>query len=142
MTQIELFSGPGSECNKVKIGGKTELLGDPSIKPEKPHTIVGFPGGDVEIARTDDGNYWVHVAVRQPPAEPHKSPGKIVGARIDFAGRYGNEANQVLREEISEGDVTHIAFLVLPYTHNGNRMRKGSMTEKRFPILHPHNRIK
>lgn len=114
MEQIDLFSGGGAECNRVKIGGRTDLHGDPKIKSEKPHTIVGFPGGDVEIARTSDGNYWVHVAIRRPHDEPNKAPGKIIGARIDFEGRYGNDANQVLRDEIAAGDVTHIAFLVSP----------------------------
>ncbi|SON54272.1 hypothetical protein HDIA_0731 [Hartmannibacter diazotrophicus] len=112
MKNPNLFSGAGVDCNRVKIGGRTDLLGDPNIKPEKPHTIIGFPGGDVEIARTSDGNYWVHVAVRHPVDDPLADRGKIIGARIDFDGRYGDEANRVLRKEVAAGDVTHIAFLV------------------------------
>lgn len=107
----KLFAGTGADCNKVNIGGVTELLGNPLIKPEKPHTIVCFPGGDVEIARTEDGDYWVHVAVRK---DGKKAPGRIVNARIDFDGRYGAEANQILKSEIEAGDVTHIAFLIRP----------------------------
>lgn len=113
---LDLFSHAGSECNRVKIGGRTELFGDPKIKREKPHTIIGFPGGDLEIARTDDGNYWVHVAVRVD----HRGDGtpqpaaRIIRARIDADGRYADAANATLNSEIAEGGINHIAFLVEP----------------------------
>ena len=106
-----LLPGFGTDVNGVAIGGETVLLGDPDIRPEKPYTIVRFPGGNVEIARTSDGNYWIHVAVRGALGD---KPGEIVNARIDFASRYGDEANALLRQEIARGDVEHIAFLVKP----------------------------
>lgn len=110
--QIGLFEIGGTDCNRVRIGDRTELLGDPKIKPEKPHTIIGFPGGDVEIARTEEGNYWVHVAVRkQTDGTPAAS---IIRARIDPAGRYADAANSAINNEIAAGDVEHIAFLVRP----------------------------
>jgi len=116
-TKLGLFEISGTDCNRVKIGGRTELFGDPAIKPEKPHTIVGFPGGDVEIARTEDGDYWVHVAVRkQTDGTPSA---KIVRARIDPEGRYADEANTAMNGEIDQGDVEHIAFLVRPITTQG-----------------------
>ncbi len=102
----------GSECNPVKIGGETILLGDPAIKPEKPYTIVTFPGGSVEISRTTDGAYWVHLAVKG--MEGYVPEATIIDARIDPAGRYADEANKVLRDQIGMGDVKHIAFLVQP----------------------------
>jgi hypothetical protein len=113
---LDLFYAKGSECNPVKIGGRTELIGDPEIKREKPHTIIGFPGGDVEIARTEDGNYWVHVAVRTDhrgdgDARP---AGRIIRARVDADGRYSDAANAALSDEIAEGGVNHIAFLIEP----------------------------
>lgn len=113
---LDLFAHAGSACNKVEIGGRTILHGDPDIKPEKPHTIIGFPGGDVEIARTEDGDYWVHVAVRTD----HRGDGaplpagRIIRARIDAEARYADAANAALNDEIEEGGVTHIAFLVEP----------------------------
>ncbi len=107
-----IFSQGGTENNRVKVGKRNTLLGDPNIKPEKPHTIVGFPGGDVEIARCEDGRYWVHVAVHD--ISPENRAGTITDARIDAHGRYADEANKVLRDEIAKGDVTHIAFLVTP----------------------------
>ncbi len=106
-----LFAETGTDVNRVRIGSTTTLLGDPAIKLEKPLTIIRFPGGHVEIARTTDNRYWVHVAVRPEIDGPD---GRIVGARIDFDGRYGDEANRILREGVAAGDVNHIAFLVEP----------------------------
>lgn len=110
----DLYSGDGSAVNRAKIGGTTTLLGNPAIRTEKPHTIVCFPGGDVEIARTSDGRYWVHVATRTLADDPGGSPGRIVDARIDAAARYADQANEALRSEIDKADVRHIAFLVEP----------------------------
>lgn len=101
-----IASMPGSENNKIKAGQRNTLFGDPKIKPEKPYTIIGFPGGDVEISRTTDGKYWVHVAV--------KDGGAIESARLDAKGRYCPEANAALATEIEAGDIDHIAFLVSP----------------------------
>lgn len=113
---LDLFSHGGSACNRVHIGGKTTLHGDPEIKPEKPHTIIAFPGGDVEIARTDDGDYWVHVAVRQDHRDNGAAlpPGRIIRARLDANARYSEAANDALNSEIVEGGVNHIAFLIEP----------------------------
>lgn len=114
--QTDLFSHQASECNRVKIGGRTELLGNPKIKPEKPHTIIGFPGGDVEIARTSEGLYWVHVAVRDGSAWGAPTGGQIVRARLDAEGRYADAANATLDDELGLGDIRHIAFLIRPGT--------------------------
>lgn len=110
--QSELFSGQGEDVNVAKIGGVTELLGDPSIRPEKPYTIIRGPGFHVEIARTTDDDYWIHVAVRTEVGA--KRGGRVISARIDFDGRYGSDTNATLRREIAAGDVNHIAFLVKP----------------------------
>lgn len=100
----------GVDCNKVNIGGITELYGDPNIKIEKPYTIVGFPGGSVEISRTTDGEYWVHVATHQNT--PEDMPGRIVDARVDADRRYCDATNRAIRDEIAKGGVNHIAFRV------------------------------
>lgn len=107
-----LTSETGTDCNRVKISGRTELLGNPDLKKEKPHTIILFPGGHLEIARTSDNNYWVRVAVRNQLAG--ERPGRIIDARIDHEGRYNNDGNAALRAAIAAGDVNHIAFLVEP----------------------------
>lgn len=104
----------GTDVNRAKIGGTTTLFGDPNIKPEKPYTIITFPGGDVEIARCTDGTYWVHVAVR--PDDITGEDAKIVRARIDSGSqRYCDEANAAMNAEIERGDINHIAFLIQPH---------------------------
>lgn len=107
-----LKSMKGTDCNKVNIGGITELYGDPNIKIEKPFTIVGFPGGSVEISRTTEGEYWVHVATHQHT--PEDMPARIVGARVDADRRYCDATNRTLHAEIAKGGVNHIAFRVAP----------------------------
>jgi len=105
-------NGTGTAVNKAKIGGITELFGDPKIKIEKPYTILLFPGGTVELSRCDDGNYWVHIATQAMLAgEP---AGRITEARIDADGRYCDLANGALKAEIIEGGVNHIAFKISP----------------------------
>ena len=44
---------------------QVELRGDPR-NPEPDHFRVVFPGGDVDLARCDDGSYWIHVRVDRP----------------------------------------------------------------------------
>lgn len=61
------------------------LLGDRN-QPEPSTFIVSFPGGDVEIARTLDDRYWVHVRATQPEdavALEGLEPGRLVRARVD-----------------------------------------------------------
>ena len=108
---MTLTSGKGSEVNKIKIGQTNVLLGDPNVKPEKPYTIIQFPGGHVEIARTSTDEYWVHVTTRH---DIDTKAATIVNCRIDCDGRYADDANATLKSEIAQGDVSHIAFLVSP----------------------------
>ena len=110
-----LISAAGTECNRVRIGGVTELFGDPQRKPEKPYTTVLFPGGSVEISRCSNGSYWIHVATAQDT--PHDPRATISEARIDALGRYCDEGNAALSREIAAGGVNHIAFLVGPAVH-------------------------
>lgn len=114
---MSLTYAKGSECNPVKIGGTTQLFGDKTRKPEKPYTIVLFPGGSVEISRVDEGEnaggYWVHVAIDPEAKATCGEPvAYIAEARIDAKRRYCDEANAALGREIAQGDVNHIAFLV------------------------------
>jgi len=108
----DIRSGRGDSMNPVMIGQENVLLGDPSIKTEKPHTVLIFPGGHVEIARTDEDEYWVHVAVRE--TGPNQPSGRIVAARLDADGRYSDEINSALTDEVARGDVNHIAFRIAP----------------------------
>ncbi len=110
-----IYSQRGQENNRIQVGKRNTLFGNKEVKPEKPYTIIGFPGGGVEIARCEDGRYWVHVAVHE--RTPEDPAGTITGARIDADGRYTDEANELLQGEVAKGDITHIAFLVTPPGH-------------------------
>lgn len=105
----------GSQINFAGKSAKGEFVihGDPAIKIEKPYTIVKFPGGHIELTRTSDNKYWVHVGINHPddPRVTHEGekPGKVVNVRIDARGRYTFDT---ILNEIVEDDVEHIAFLV------------------------------
>ena len=105
---MTMTSGKGEDCNRVNIGGVTELHGDPKKKQEKGHTIILFPGGSVEISRTSDNQYWVHVAIEKDGTS------QIVNARIDACGDYLDAANAALKTSLETARVEHIAFLVKP----------------------------
>lgn len=107
---LGLSAGRGTENTDVKIGGITELFGDPARKPEKPYTIVLFPGGSVEISRCTNGSYWIHVAT--DIGVPGGPKAAISEARIDATGRYCDATNAALASELELGGVNHIAFLI------------------------------
>lgn len=99
----------GSSLNPIRVGQTLELFGDPKKKIEKETTVIRFPGGNVEVSRTTDNEYWVHVTTEENS--------KIVDARIDAAGRYCDTARDMIRQamatEINDG-CNHIAFRVKP----------------------------
>ncbi len=71
------------------------LKGNPK-QPEPEHFRVTLPGGDVDIARCDDGSYWVHVRVDRPgaPDDDHeRTYGRILGGRIDVHGKHTVDVN-------------------------------------------------
>ena len=105
-----LKSAKGADTNKVNIGGVTELYGDPSVKIEKPYTIVLGPGFSIEISRTTEGDYWVHVATRQGTPEEPKA--RISTGRVDASDNYLDNVNASLLEAITSADVDHMAVCV------------------------------
>lgn len=66
------------------------LEGNPK-KPEPEHFRIVFPGGDMEVARTTDNDYWIHVRVNHPDhgmfVKGEDVPGKILNARLDLTDR-------------------------------------------------------
>lgn len=61
------------------------LKGDPR-NPEPVHTRIAFPGGDVDVVRTTDGEYWVHVRVNRKDItsyDPFQATAKVTDARAD-----------------------------------------------------------
>ena len=57
-------------------------------KADEPRSfVVEFPGGKVEVARTSEGDAWVHVSVNKPSdagvLNGYEYAGRIVGWRED-----------------------------------------------------------
>jgi hypothetical protein len=72
------------------------LYGDPRIRPEPETVRVCFPGGDVDIVRTSDGEYWVHVRVdseQDVREESAEYVGQVVDARLDIRGKHTQDAD-------------------------------------------------
>lgn len=71
----------GSNANVVRLEGNPK-------KPENATFLVQFPGGCVEVSRTTQGDYWVHVRPYQPDdsvvTEKIHQPGEIVDYRINL----------------------------------------------------------
>lgn len=62
-----------------------ELKGDPR-NPEPDHARIAFPGGDVDVTRTTDNEYWVHISVNRSDIssyDPCSATAEIVNARAD-----------------------------------------------------------
>jgi len=78
-----------------KVLGVT-LEGNPR-KPEPESFRVVFPGGDVDIVRTSDNQYWIHVRVDHEKhgikAIEDLIPSRIVDARLDLLGKHTSEVN-------------------------------------------------
>lgn len=100
------FSGKSAE-------GEFALLGDKETKPEKPTTIVKFPGGHVEISRTSDNRYWVHIGINHPDSMEGQ-PGQVHDARIDAIGRYVDKS---VAAELAKPDFSHMAVLIGSPSH-------------------------
>lgn len=67
---------------------RIELLGEKTRRPEPAQHIIEFPGGAVEVSRTTDNCYWVHVLITRRNVCADLLPGRegaygdIVGSRI------------------------------------------------------------
>ena len=115
MSKPDIRFNSGTSVNfpgKCAIGEFT-LHGDPEIKIEKPYTLLRFPGGQIEISRTTDDRYWVHIAVNAPDdvIGTDNRIGVIDDARIDAADRY---VDPQIAQEIVKADVRHVAILIRP----------------------------
>lgn len=90
---------------------QVELRGDPR-NPEPDHFRVVFPGGDVDLARCDDGSYWIHVRVDRPGAGDDAGDGPygaVLGARVDVHGRHTAELDPGL---LADPGLYHLAVRV------------------------------
>ncbi len=105
---LKFERGEGMNFSNKSAKGEFELYGDKEKKIEKPITVIKFPGGHVEISRTSDNRYWVHVAVN-PPDSMEGQPGQVQDARIDAVGRYVDDS---VAAELAKPDFSHMAILI------------------------------
>ena len=102
-----------------RMGDKVQgvhLFGDPK-RPEPDHFRVVFPFGDLDIARCDDGTYWVHLCVHRPE-QTHSDPadltlGRFVDGRVDSHHRHASETRD-LAEPLNQPGIYHLAVRIGP----------------------------
>ena len=73
-----------------------------------------FPGGAVSVVRTNDGDYWVHVAVANRWNDPQglefdHELARITDARLDITGKH---ASQVDAGDFKDPGLYHLAVRV------------------------------
>ena len=52
--------------------------------PEPQSAIIRFPGGNVEVSRTTDGDYWAHVVVEKFDDEGEPQKFELAATRVDY----------------------------------------------------------
>ena len=83
--------GMGDEVQGVELKGDRR-------NPEPTYFRVCLPFGDVDITRTSNGEYWVHVRVNRPVSggTPGARPGRVKDARIDAHDKHAGELDASL----------------------------------------------
>lgn len=87
------------------------LRGNPQ-NPEPEHVRIVFPGGDVDVVRTQDGDYWVHIRVASPEevlGEAAEVAGQLVDARLDVRGKHAGECDA---GDFAHPELYHLAVRV------------------------------
>lgn len=87
------------------------LKGNPK-NPEPTTHIITFPGGSIELSRTSDNEYWVHMAVHKgqiiKDIDNMSLKGTVVDARVDRIYPFGSSS-----EEFPNLDqIQHIAIRI------------------------------
>lgn len=101
---------------------RLDLHGDKRRKTEPAQHVLTFPGGAVEISRTEGGDYWVHVHVNRTWAtEDHEgmrgAHGEVADSRVvrrSIGGRATNPEDVPGAEDIEQ-----FALLVRPSRPGG-----------------------
>lgn len=78
----------GTEVQGVRLEGDRR-------NPEPESFRVTFPGGEVDVTRTSDDDYWVHLRVYENEdavlTDGERVPGQVVDARLDIRGKHASE---------------------------------------------------
>ena len=91
----------------------TKLYGDPQ-NPEPAQHIILFGGGSIEVSRTENEDYWVHIAVNKKESLQEDyfncKLGNIIESRIDRA--YPHNLEKGIQDIDSLDEVEHIAVRI------------------------------
>jgi hypothetical protein len=98
-----------------KAPKKITLHGDKTKKVESSQHIIEFPGGAIEVTRTQDGEYWAHIMVNTGDACGEgqgfdRTNAEITDTRIDFL----DPAIGVCSIQPSDKPFNHIAVRIRP----------------------------
>ena len=91
------------------------FAGDKST-PEPSEARILFPGGDIGVTRTSDGNYWAHFDIERgrhvtPDMPGHEHRGEIVDARIDKENEHTSADSGA---PLMDQHIEHVAILIRP----------------------------
>lgn len=105
----------GAFTAKVSMLGtaarRITLLGDKTKRPEAAQHVIEFPGGAIEVSRTSDGNYWVHILVnRGQVIDDVEGRQSAVGQVID--SRIGREFPGGVERVDGDESIEQIAVLI------------------------------
>ena len=86
------------------------MQGDKKKQLEPPEVILHFPGGQVVVTRCTNGEYWVHLELKDLDENTNKKfVGQIVDARIDCDGLGTTKADL---GSLERDDLNHLAIRV------------------------------
>lgn len=107
----------------VNMGDKVQgvkLHGDRS-NPEPIYFRVEIPFGAVDITRTTDDEYWVHVKVNRPADGMHiegeTKLGRVKDARVDAHDRHAGEIDPGV---LADPNLYHLAIRLGPDTEDAD----------------------
>jgi len=109
MKNIKFANGSDLNWPGKNATGEFTLYGDREKTIEKVTTVINFPGGHVEISRTSNNQYWVHVGITHPENKWGAQAGKLIDARIDVINK---NADKHRAAPLLQSDIDHVAFLI------------------------------
>lgn len=107
------MSRTGAHLKVTRMGDNVlgvRLEGD-RRKPEPDAFRVVFPGGDVDVSRTLDGEYWIHVRVDRPGRRTDEDgpTARIVDARLDIEAKHAADTDA---GDFAHPDLYHLAVRI------------------------------
>lgn len=72
--------------------------------PEPTTGTIKFPGGEVEVSRTSNGEYWAHIKVDKPA--------NVVNSRVDYDFEGYTKAEVKIPKIPHHENIEHYALLV------------------------------